>query len=83
MKGPSDGSEEYGEPTYPPCCLEVYEHVKGGEVIFRKHLEATVPSGDATDWRKKSIFSEPYLKMHLLLRNVDVMHIEKYICDML
>lgn len=36
------------------------------------------------NWRKNNIFFElPYRKKHLLRHNVDVMHIEKNVCDML
>ncbi|XP_059663674.1 uncharacterized protein LOC132309374 [Cornus florida] len=45
----------------------------------RKREDRTRPPHN---WRKKSIFFQlPYWKYNLLLHNLDVMHIEKNICD--
>lgn len=79
---PFDGSEEYRELVSPHCGLEVYEWVKGLELIIEKHSKATVSSGEAMNWRKKDIFFDlPYWRTHLLQHNVDVHALSD--CDML
>ena len=59
--------------------LEVIENIQFGKTSStrkRKRTEAKL------NWMKRSIFSElPYWKQLLLHHNLDVMHIEKNICD--
>lgn len=56
MKGFLDGREEHREIVNPPSALEVYEQLKGLEVIFRKYLKATAPCGESLNWSEEYIF---------------------------
>ncbi|XP_052176708.1 uncharacterized protein LOC127791014 [Diospyros lotus] len=81
-----DGTTEYGLPP---------KHLTGQDILDQvKDLEGVILSKDASkktkvshdnrrdNWNKKSIFFKlPYWSSLLLRHNLDVMHIEKNICD--
>jgi len=65
---------------------QVYEKVKHIEVSFGKSIgkNGSRASSDKTPWKKCSIFFElPYWKDLYVRHSLDVMHIEKNICDSL
>lgn len=53
MNGRFDSSEEYREAVNPPSSHEVYQQVKGLEVIFEKHSKGTVSCGEAMNYKNK------------------------------
>ena len=58
--------------------LEQLEPIILGRSLKRKRENVT----HQHNWKKESIFFQlPYWKMLLLSRNLDVMHIEKNVCD--
>ncbi|XP_070056200.1 uncharacterized protein [Nicotiana tomentosiformis] len=59
--------------------LDSLEDIKFGKTQKRKRHEK---SKGIHNWRKKSIFFKlPYWKNNLIRHNLDVMHIEKNVCD--
>ncbi|XP_038679076.1 uncharacterized protein LOC119980448 isoform X1 [Tripterygium wilfordii] len=59
----------------------VFEHVKDIENKFWK-TQSKKRDKDSSPWKKKNIFFElPYWKFNILNHNLDVMHIEKNVCD--
>ncbi|XP_070051829.1 uncharacterized protein [Nicotiana tomentosiformis] len=59
--------------------LDSLEDIKFGKTQKRKRQEK---SKGIHNWRKKSIFFKlPYWKNNLIRHNIDVMHIEKIVCD--
>ncbi|XP_016436993.1 uncharacterized protein LOC107763084 isoform X2 [Nicotiana tabacum] len=59
--------------------LDSLEDIKFGKTQKRKRQEK---SKGIHNWRKKSIFFKlPYWKNNLIRHNIDVMHIEKNVCD--
>nr|XP_043619730.1 uncharacterized protein LOC122591531 [Erigeron canadensis] len=69
-----DGYEELRDPPIPPSgviCLNQLDCV-----------EFLVDNAEKSPWKRKSIFFKlPYWKNLLLRHNLDVMHIEKNVCD--
>ncbi|XP_039129148.1 uncharacterized protein LOC120265343 [Dioscorea cayenensis subsp. rotundata] len=79
----------------PPKLLsgeEIFEQVKDIDVTFGRLMGSLVrgkrrrgvstSTDEQQQWRKKSIFFElPYWERNLLCHNLDVMHIEKNVCD--
>lgn len=57
--------------------------MKGLDVTFGKYSKATMPSGDALNWRRRVFFKLLYWRTHLLQHNVDIMHVEENAYDML
>jgi hypothetical protein len=58
------------------------EHVQFGKHVGNKRKHRTSDDIDESNWRKKSIFFQlPYWSTLKLRHNLDVMHIEKNICD--
>lgn len=54
------------------------------DVTFDKTSKAIMPSAEAFNWRKTSIFFElPCWKIHILGHNVYVMHVQNNFCDLL
>ncbi|XP_020977301.1 uncharacterized protein LOC107639764 [Arachis ipaensis] len=86
-----NGEQEFRNPPKRLSGLDILEHVKDINVTFGRKEEAKVKgkrrrgeraTEGAKQWRKKSIFFElPYWKYNLLRHNLDVMHIEKNVCD--
>ncbi|XP_050876050.1 uncharacterized protein LOC127079715 [Lathyrus oleraceus] len=72
---------------------DILNQLKGANVTFGKVLESKEKDGGKRkrkkkivegprQWRKKSIFFDlPYWESNLLRHNLDVMHIEKNVCD--
>ena len=77
---------ERGPPPNPLSGHDVLEHLSGyPNVEFGKNSKRKRKNGDryiVHQWKKRSIFfTLPYWK-HLLLRhNLDVMHVEKNVCE--
>lgn len=72
--------------------VDILDQLKGVNVTFGKVVESNVKGKrkrekkpveeGSRQWRKKSIFFDlPYLESNLLRHNLDVMHIEKNVCD--
>ncbi|XP_052116462.1 uncharacterized protein LOC107484265 [Arachis duranensis] len=86
-----NGEQEFCNPPKRLSGLDILEQVKDINVTFGRKEEAKVrgkrrrgerAAEGAKQWRKKSIFFElPYWKYNLLCHNLDVMHIEKNVCD--
>lgn len=81
-----DGKVEHGLPPEPCSIDEILRQLEDLEnIVLSKdpHVKTKINHelrGD--NWNKKSIFFElPYWRKHLLRHNLDVMHIEKNICD--
>lgn len=75
-----DGTEEHERA--PPRLIgsDVLNELNGYEIKFGKLVKDN--PGLPYNWKKRSIFFElPYWKNNLLRHNLDVMHIEKNICD--
>ena len=67
--------------------LEVMErnNEKGHSSVMKKRKTSIDGEGNgdsSLNWKKKSIFFQlPYWKDHLIRHNLDVMHVEKNVCD--
>ncbi|XP_049387467.1 uncharacterized protein LOC125851762 [Solanum stenotomum] len=78
-----DGKEDHRSAPTPLSGTEVLEELREFNNVFgkgqkRKHRDSEGP------WKKRSIFFElPYWEHNKLRHNLDVMHIEKNICDSL
>lgn len=78
--GSFDGSEEYKKAPIPLTGDMVLEELVGFRRRFGKQVNdnPTFPH----NWKKQSIFFDlPYWKDNMLRHNLDVMHIEKNVCD--
>ncbi|XP_052176642.1 uncharacterized protein LOC127790947 [Diospyros lotus] len=83
---------EFRNPPVALLGLEICKQLENVHVTFgkgmevednrkRTHQKNNVESG-CQQWRKKSIFFQlPYWEYNLLHHNLDVMHIEKNVCD--
>lgn len=81
-----DGTKEYGLPPKPLTGEDILNQVKDleGVILSKDVSKKTKVSHDnrGDNWNKKSIFFKlPYWSSLLLRHNLDVMHIEKNICD--
>ncbi|XP_060169988.1 uncharacterized protein LOC132600681 [Lycium barbarum] len=87
-----NGKIEQREPPILLSGSDILKQVEGINVIFGKVPELndngkrtrgqTVVEDRSRQWRKKSIFFDlPYWESNLLRHNLDVMHIEKNVCD--
>ena len=77
MKKQFDGTIEERGATKLLSGLEILKQLHA--ITFDRNLES---SSRGNQWRRKSIFFNlPYWKENLLHRNLDVMHIEKNVCD--
>ncbi|XP_012849503.1 PREDICTED: uncharacterized protein LOC105969303 [Erythranthe guttata] len=75
-----DGKEEHGTPPLPLTGDKILEDLGELNVKFGKKVNdnPTLPY----NWKKRSIFFNlPYWKDIILRHNLDVMHIEKNVCD--
>ncbi|XP_019255093.1 PREDICTED: uncharacterized protein LOC109233677 [Nicotiana attenuata] len=78
-----DGKEEHRPTPAPLSGEEVFEELLEFNNIFGKRAKKR-PRSDKGQWKKRSIFFElPYWVHNKLRHNLDVMHIEKNICDSL
>ncbi|KAL6554186.1 hypothetical protein OROMI_019859 [Orobanche minor] len=76
-----DGNEEHREAPSYPTSSEIFDEVKDLENKFGKLVG---DQGFPYNWKKRSIFYElPYWESNLLRHNLDLMHIEKAVCDKL
>ncbi|XP_058006773.1 uncharacterized protein LOC110657485 [Hevea brasiliensis] len=81
-----NGTRERGLPPKPLSGDDILDQVKNLEgVILTKapHMKKAIShDGRGDNWNKKCIFFDlPYWRTLLLRHNLDVMHIEKNICD--
>jgi hypothetical protein len=84
MKDQFNGNTEKMRP--PPHLIghEVYEMVKNVHVILGKRKRTTKNNEEYDMWKKQSIFWElPYWKDLDVRQSIDVMHIEKNVCESL
>nr|XP_025886735.1 uncharacterized protein LOC112941461 [Solanum lycopersicum] len=64
-----------------PTCAQILEELREINNVFGKNKKKRKRKNDGP-WKKKSIFFElPYWATNKLRHNLDVMHIEKNICD--
>ena len=80
------GQPEFGNPPRPLTGEQVFQRVKNLKVKFGKGKRAKDDDDNYTiqdgPWKKKSIFFElPYWQTLLVRHNLDVMHIEKNVCE--
>lgn len=83
-KSSFDNTREVRQAPQPLTGEEVIaQHEKIQPVIFGKTIKKRKrEEGEKHNWKKKSIFFElPYWRTVLLRHNLDVMHIEKNICE--
>lgn len=79
-KNSFDGTEEQDRQPRGLRGQEVLDELDGVEIKFGKLVKSN--PNLPFNWKKKSIFFElPYWKHNLLRHNLDVMHIEKNVCD--
>lgn len=85
-----NGKVELGNTLVPPSGSDVLQQLQDVNVIFRRHKHNVLVirrkrSDNAQlpyNWKKRSIFfSLPYWETLLLCHNLDMMHIEKNVCD--
>nr|XP_043608898.1 uncharacterized protein LOC122580743 [Erigeron canadensis] len=75
-----DGTEEQERQPRGLTGSEVLDELHGFEIKFGKLVKSN--PNLPFNWKKRSIFFElPYWKDNLLRHNLDVMHIEKNVCD--
>ncbi|CAN1757493.1 hypothetical protein LINPERHAP1_LOCUS6538 [Linum perenne] len=74
-----DNKQEFRSAPKPLSGSEVLHELHGKQINFgKKSKKDALPYG----WKKRSIFFElPYWKDNILRHNLDVMHIEKNVCD--
>lgn len=82
LKQAFDGNtEERGPPTILSG-EDVYEMVKDINVVLGKRKRTTKETFTENPWKKQSIFYDlPYWKSHYIRHCLDVMHIEKNVCE--
>ncbi|XP_068495089.1 uncharacterized protein [Phaseolus vulgaris] len=87
-----DGTNELRDAPKPLLGSDIWNQIEGVNVTFGKPLDPidtskrargkNVVQVGAEQWRKRSIFFElPYWRTNLLRHCLDVMHIEKNVCD--
>ncbi|XP_028196670.1 uncharacterized protein LOC114381608 [Glycine soja] len=82
LKKAFDGSQEHETAPNPLTGDEVYQRVKDVVNMFGKSQKK--PSSTSNMWKKKSIFFDlPYWPDHHVRHCIDVMHVEKNVCDSL
>ena len=76
-----DGTIELRSTLIPPFGFAILDQLKNIKFMYGKmHKEVT--GVKPRTWKKKSIFFHlPYWQSHLIRHNLDVMHIEKNVCD--
>lgn len=75
-----DGTEELGRAPNRLIGSDILNELDGYEIKFGKLVKDNPDL--PFNWKKRSIFFElPYWKDNLLRHNLDVMHIEKNVCD--
>ncbi|XP_058070934.1 uncharacterized protein LOC131219971 [Magnolia sinica] len=85
-----DGTEEFSEAPTLLSGSDVLDQLQGINVTFGKKTSGNYGhkrrrednAKDRYNWKKQSIFFDlPYWEHNLLRHNLDVMHIEKNVCD--
>ncbi|XP_027351197.1 uncharacterized protein LOC113862307 [Abrus precatorius] len=87
-----DGNIENRNPPVAITSASIWQQVQMINVVFGKDLDVegrakkmhrvSGTQAEPSQWRKRSIFFElPYWVNNLLRHNLDVMHIEKNVCD--
>ncbi|XP_059316721.1 uncharacterized protein LOC132067483 isoform X1 [Lycium ferocissimum] len=78
-----NGQEEHRPAPTPLSGVEVFEELREFNNVYGKGKKKR-PRDNKGPWKKRSIFFElPYWAHNKLRHNLDVMHIEKNICDSL
>jgi hypothetical protein len=84
MKDQFNGNTERRHPPPYLTCHEVYEMVKDVHVVLGKWKRTGKKTEEDDMWNKQSIFWElPYWKDLDVRHSIDVMHIEKNVCESL
>ncbi|XP_031127651.1 uncharacterized protein LOC116029751 [Ipomoea triloba] len=96
LKKSFNGVQDYTDAPQPLTGIQVYERVDCINVTFgktqklksqrgkRSESNVDVPSNEKSPWKKKSIFFDlPYWKTLDVRHSIDVMHVEKNVCDSL
>jgi hypothetical protein len=84
MNDKFNGNNEKRHPPSHLTCHEVYEMIKDVHVVLGKQKRTSKNTGKDDMWKKQSIFWElPYWKDLDICHSIDVMHIEKNVCESL
>jgi hypothetical protein len=84
MNGQFNGSTEKRHPLLHLTGHEVYEMVKDVHVVLGKPKRTGKNTKEDDIWKKQSIFWElPYWKDLDIHHSIDVMHVEKNVCESL
>jgi hypothetical protein len=84
MKDKFNGNTEKRRPPPHLSGHEVYEMVKDVHVVLGKQKRTSKNTGEDDMWKKQLIFWElPYWKDLNIHHSIDVMHIEKNVCERL
>ncbi|XP_028758521.1 uncharacterized protein LOC114717527 [Neltuma alba] len=76
-----NGFQEYRDPPEPLTADQVYERVKDIDTVLGKSQKRVT---EKNLWKKKSIFFDlPYWKYLEVKHSIDVMHVEKNVCESL
>jgi hypothetical protein len=84
MKDQFNGNTEKRRP--PPHLIghEVYEMVKNVHVVLGKWKRSAKNNEEDDMWKKQSVFWElPYWKDIDVCHSIDIMHVEKNVCESL
>jgi hypothetical protein len=82
MKDKFNGNTENRRPTPHLTGHEVYKMIKDVHVVLGKWKRTGKNTGEDDIWKKQSIFWElPYWKDLDIHHSIDVMHIEKNVCE--
>nr|XP_021842429.1 uncharacterized protein LOC110782571 [Spinacia oleracea] len=77
-----DNTKEFRPAPIPPSGSEVLEQLKNIVFTLGKTTKDEISGVVKNTWKKKRrLFNLPYWKDNLLRHNLDVMHIEKNLCD--
>jgi hypothetical protein len=84
MKDQFNGNTEEMHPPPHLTCHKVYEMVKDAHVVLGKQKKTGKNTEEDDMWKKQSFFWElPYWKNLDVHHSIDVMHIEKNMCESL
>jgi hypothetical protein len=84
MKDQFNGNTKRMHPRLHLTCHEVYEMVKDVHIVLGKQKSTDKKTEEDHMWKKKSNFWElPYWKDLDVRHSIDVMHIEKNVCESL
>jgi hypothetical protein len=84
MKDQFNGNTKRMHPQLHLTCHEVYEMVKDVHIVLGKQKSTDKKTEEDHMWKKKSNFWElPYWKDLDVRHSINVMHIEKNVCESL